>query len=140
MEYIINILNILNEYSSLLSLLFSITAIGIAIYSSKQTSKDAVRQIESIKQLSKLQIETKIKQVEIEIQRNRLLAQQAQEEWNGIQEIRNSQLSYQAGFCNEMLRRNKEQKPQKDIIFYKSYVKTLDNLLLNLIDLKKKLD
>lgn len=140
MEYIINILNILNEYSSLLSLLFSIIAIGIAIYSSKQTSKDAARQIESIKQLSKLQIETKIKQVEIEIQRNRLLAQQAQEEWKGIQEIRNSQLSYQADFCNEMLRKNKEQKPQKDIIFYKSYVKTLDDLLLNLIDLKKKLN
>jgi len=134
------IINILNGYSSLLSLLFSFVAIIIAIYSSKQTSKDATRQIESIKHLSKLQVETTIKQIETEIQKNRLLAQRAQEEWDSIQEINNSSLSHQTEWRNGMLSRNKEQKPQQDINFYRSSIKNLNTIRLNLEELKKKLN
>lgn len=43
---------------SILNMMLSVTAIWIAIKSSRSTSKDATRQIESIKQLSKIQIET----------------------------------------------------------------------------------
>lgn len=135
-----SLINILNEYSSLLSLLFSIIAVVIAIYSSKQTSKDATRQIESIKQLSKMQLETTIKQVEIEMQKNILLARQAQEEWESIQEINNSGLAYQVEWRNEMLRQHKERKPQKDINFYSSYIKNLESIRFNLAELKKKLN
>lgn len=135
-----SIINILNEYSSLLSLLFSIIAVVIAIYSSKQTSQDATRQIESIKQLSKMQLETTIKQVEIEMQKNILLARQAQEEWESIQEINNSGLAYQVEWRNEMLRQHKERKPQKDINFYSSYIKNLESIRFNLAELKKKLN
>ena len=135
-----NLINILNEYSPLLSLLFSIIAIVIAIYSSWQTSKDATRQIESIKQLSKMQLETTIKQVEIEMQKNILLARQAQEEWESIQEINNSGLAYQVEWRNEMLRQHKERKPQKDINFYNSCMKNLESIRFNLTELKKKLN
>ena len=135
-----NLINILNENSSLLSLLLSFIAILIAIYSSRQTSKDATRQIESIKQLSKLQIETTIKQVEIEIQKNILLARQSQEEWESIQEINNSGLAFQAQWHSEMLRQHKERKPQKDINFYSSYIKDLESVRFNLTELKKKLN
>lgn len=135
-----NLINILNENSSLLSLLLSVIAILIAIYSSRQTSKDVTRQIESIKQLSKLQIETTIKQVEIEIQKNILLARQSQEEWESIQEINNSGLAHQVEWRNEMLRQHKERKPQKDINFYSSYIKDLESVRFNLTELKKKLN
>lgn len=135
-----NLINILNEYSSLLSLLFSIIAILIAIYSSRQTSKNATRQIESIKQLSKMQLEMTIKQVEIEMQKNILLARQAQEEWESIQKINNSGLAHQVEWRNEMLRQHKERKPQKDINFYSFYIKDLESIRFNLTKLKKKLN
>ncbi len=135
-----NLINILNEYSSLLSLLFSIIAILIAIYSSRQTSKDATRQIESIKQLSKMQLEMTIKQVEIEMQKNILLARQAQEEWESIQEINNSGMAHIVQWRNEILRQHKERKPQKDCTFYRSYIKDLENIHFNLTELKKKLN
>lgn len=58
-----------NIIFSILNMMLSVTAIWIAIKSSRSTSKDATKQIESIKQLSKIQIETSIKQMEVEIQR-----------------------------------------------------------------------
>ena len=125
---------------NLINILLSVVAIAIAIYSSKQTSKDATRQIESIKQLSKLQLEIAIKQVEIEIQKNRLLAQQAQEEWKDIQDVNNSGLSHQIEWRNEMLREKKERKPQRDFHLYSLYIKNLDEICSDLTLLKKKLN
>ena len=125
---------------NLINILLSVVAIAIAIYSSKQTSKDATRQIESIKQLSKLQLEIAIKQVEIEIQKNRLLAQQAQEEWKDIQDVNNSRLSHQIEWRNEMLREKKERKPQRDFHLYSLYIKNLDEICSDLTLLKKKLN
>ena len=54
---------------SILNLLLSITAIWIAITSSRKTAKDTTKQIESIKQLSRIQIETSIKQLDTEIRK-----------------------------------------------------------------------
>lgn len=107
---------------SILNIVLSVTAIGIAIKSSRNTSKDASKQIESIKELAKIQIETSIKQIEVEIKKNILLAQQAKEELNKIQEISNSPLAYQVEWRNEMFRKNKEEKPQNNLHFYNSYI------------------
>lgn len=98
---------------SILNMMLSVTAIWIAIKSSRSTSKDATRQIESIKQLSKIQIETSIKQMEVEIQKNLLLAQQAQEELDKINRINSSPLAGQIDWKREMLRKNMEEKPKK---------------------------
>ena len=57
------------ELSECLNILLSVVAIIIAIWSSHSTSKKANEQIAELKQLSKLQIETFIKQVEVEIQK-----------------------------------------------------------------------
>ena len=100
---------------SILNMMLSVTAIWIAIKSSRSTSKDATRQIESIKQLSKIQIETSIKQMEVEIQKNLLLAKQAQEELDKINSINSSPLAGQIDWRREMLRRNTEEKPKKDL-------------------------
>ncbi len=124
---------------SILNIVLSVTAIGIAIKSSRNTSKDASKQIESIKELAKIQIETSIKQIEVEIKKNILLAQQAKEELNKIQEISNSPLAYQVEWRNEMLRKNKEEKPQNNLHFYNSYITNLNSIYERLNKIKESL-
>lgn len=124
---------------SILNMMLSVTAIWIAIKSSRSTSKDATRQIESIKQLSKIQIETSIKQMEVEIQKNLLLAKQAQEELDKINSINSSPLAGQIDWKREMLRRNTEEKPKKDSDFYRSYTNDLKEIYHSLTKLKKEL-
>ena len=51
------------------SIILPVIAIVIAICSSRQTSKDATRQIESVKRLAEIQIETTLRQIEVEIQK-----------------------------------------------------------------------
>lgn len=125
---------------SVLNMMLSVTAIWIAIKSSRDTSKDATKQIESIKELAKIQIETSIKQMEVEIKRNILLAQQAKEELNKMQEINNSPLAYQVEYRNEMLRRHKEEKPKSDLQFYNSYISSLNSIYEGLNKIKESLN
>lgn len=125
---------------SVLNMMLSVTAIWIAIKSSRSTSKDATRQIESIKGLAKIQIETSIKQMEVEIKRNILLAQQAKGELNKMQEINNSPLAYQTDWKNEMLRRHKEEKPKSDLQFYNSYINSLNSIYEGLNKIKESLN
>lgn len=125
---------------SILNTVLSVTAIWIAIKSSRDTSKDATKQIESIKELAKIQIETSIKQMEVEIKRNILLAQQAKEELNKMQEINNSPLAYQVEYRNEMLRRHKEEKPKSDLQFYNSYINSLNSIYEGLNKIKESLN
>ncbi len=125
---------------SILNLLLSITAIWIAITSSRKTAKDTTKQIESIKQLSRIQIETSIKQLDTEIRKNILRAEQAKEEWNGIQAINNSGFAYQTDWRNEMMRRHQERKPGMELQFYNSYIKNLEDIRKSLTGIKNRLD
>lgn len=125
---------------SILNMVLSVTAIWIAIKSSRNTSKDATRQIESIKELAKIQIDISIKQMEVEIKKNILLAQQAKDELNKIQEISKSPLSYLGDWKNEMLRRNKEEKPKNDLHFYNSYINSLNSTYEGLNKIKESLN
>lgn len=125
---------------SILNMVLSVTAIWIAIKSSRDTFKDATKQIESIKELAKIQIETSIKQMEVEIKRNILLAQQAKRELNKMQEINNSPLAYQTDWKNEMLRRHKEEKPKSDLQFYNSYINSLNSIYEGLNKIKESLN
>lgn len=126
---------------SILNTVLSVTAIWIAIKSSRDTSKDATKQIESIKELAKIQIETSIKQMEVEIKRNILLAQQAKEELNKMEEINNSPLWNQMDWRNEMLRRHKEEeKPKNDLHFYNSYINNLNSIYEGLNKIKESLN
>lgn len=58
---------ILKHWEGLASLLLSAVSIGIAICSARSTSKDASRQIASIKRLCLSQIDAQLLQLEIEI-------------------------------------------------------------------------
>ena len=67
-----------------------------SISSAKDTAKQiaaleesTTKQIESIKELARLQMDASIKQVELEIEKNLFLAKQAQQEWVEIDQINN---------------------------------------------------
>lgn len=115
--------------------------------SAKDTAKKIValeesttKQVESIKALSKQQIEATIKQVELEIEKNMLLATQAKQEWEGIDSINNSGAAFQAQFRNMRIQQLQEQKPERDYHLYCKFIKDLETIKKGLESNKKKLD
>lgn len=127
------------HWEPLASLSLSIVAIIIAIWSSRQTSKDAARQIASIKELSKIQIETTVKQIDLEIQKNLLLAKQAQQEWNGIKNIENSDMSFQVQFREEMERKFQVEKPKRDYLLYRDFSENLKGIRKSVTAIQERL-
>lgn len=127
-----------NNWEQLLSLLFSAVAILIAIWSSRQTSKEATRQIESIKELARIQIETSIKQVELEIERNILMAKQAQQEWNGIEEISNSNMASIGEWKRLVTQQFYQEKPKRDYEQYRGFITNLQDIKKNLVTAKNE--
>ena len=122
------------------SIILPVIAIVIAICSSRQTSKDATRQIESVKRLAEIQIETTLRQIEVEIQKNRLLGQQAREEWQKIRDLKNSRLGGNEDYRNHRKREIEEERPREQMEFYNTYIQSLNEISGKLIKLKKKLN
>ena len=122
------------------SIILPVIAIVIAICSSRQTSKDATRQIESVKRLAEIQIETTLRQIEVEIQKNRFLGQQAREEWQKIRDLKNSQLGGNEDYRNHRKREIEEERPREQMEFYNTYIQSLNEISGKLIKLKKKLN
>ncbi len=128
------------EWSTVATILLSVVAIVIAIWSSHSTSKTAEKQISEIKQLSVLQIDTTIKLLEVEIQRIMVEVKRAAQESKAIDEINNSGLAHQIEWRNEMMRRHQESKPIRELKIYSECSRNLNELLENLNQLKKRLD
>ena len=128
------------EWSTITTILLSVVAIGIAIWSSNSTSKAAEKQIREIKQLSALQIDTTIKLLEVEIQRIMVEVKRSAQESRAIDEINNSGLAHQIEWRNEMMRRHQESKPIRELKIYSECSRNLNELLENLNQLKKRLD
>ena len=128
-----------------------IVPIGVAIWTVRSIAKDTAKQIaaleesttkqvESIKALSKQQIDASIKQVELEIEKNLFLATQAKQEWEGIQNINNGGLSHIAEWRNGVMKQFQEQKPERDYHLYCKFIKDLEAIKNGLLANKKKLD
>ena len=128
-----------------------IVPIGVAVWTVRSSAKDTAKQIaaleesttkqiESIKQLSKQQIDASIKMVELEIEKNLFLAKQAQQEWNGIQSIKNGGLSHISEWRNGVMKEFQENKPERDYQLYSQFVKELQVIKQNLETNKKKVD
>ena len=126
------------HWESLSSLLLSVVAIGIAIWSSRQTSKEATRQIESIKELARIQIDASIKQVELEIERNILMAKQAQQEWKGIENINNSGMAFSGEWKRLVTQQFYQEKPKRDYELYRSFISNLQAIKNNLVTAKNE--
>ena len=80
---------------------------------SQQTIDNTTKEVESIRKLAKLQIETSVNQVELEIQKYRLLAEQARQDAKGIDDINNSGLASVVDYRNAMIKKHMEEKPQR---------------------------
>ena len=141
-------MGIIVQWATILS---PIIAVAIAWWMSRSSAKDTAKQIaaleesttkqvESIKALSKQQIEATIKQVELEIEKNMLLATQAKQEWEGIDSINNSGAAFQAQFRNMRIQQLQEQKPERDYHLYCKFIKDLETIKKGLESNKKKLD
>ena len=127
------------EWSTVTTILLSVVAIIIAIWSSRSTSKAAEKQIREIKQLSALQIDTTIKQLEVEIQKIMVEVKRSAQESNEIDAINNSGLASQIDFRNLAMQRHQEGRGLRDLKIYSECSRNLNELLENLNQLKKRL-
>lgn len=141
-------MDVIVQWATILS---PIIAVLIAWWMSRNSAKDTAKQIaaleesttkqvEIIKALSKQMIEASIKQVELEIEKNLLLATQAKQEWEGIQNINNGGLSHISEWRNGVMKQFQEQKPERDYHLYSKFIKDLETIKKGLMANKKKLD
>lgn len=128
-----------------------IVPIGVAVWTVRSSAKDTAKQIaaleesttkqvESIKELARLQMDASIKQVELEIEKNLFLANQAQQEWEGIKEINNSGMASQVQWKEIRMQQFREQKPERDYHLYSQFIIDLEKIKKELLASKKKLN
>ena len=127
-----------NEWCTITTIILSVVAIIIAIWSSRSTSKSAEKQIREIKNLSALQIDTSIKQLEVEIQKAMANVELAKRESKEIDEINNGGLSYMKEWRDEMMRRHQNSKSQRELQSYNEYSRNLNEIRKELLKLKKR--
>ena len=128
----------------------SIITIVIAVISIRSSAKDTAKQIaaleesttkqvESIKALSKQMVEASIKQVELEIEKNLLLAKQAKKEWEGIKDIKENGLP-QLEWRKMVMQDFRDNKPERDYNLYCKFIKQLEVIKKGLEANKMKLN
>ena len=128
-----------------------IVPIGVAIWTVRNSAKDTAKQIaaleksttkqiESIKELARLQMDASIKQVELEIEKNLFLANQAQQEMEGIHNINQSSMAHISAWKDGVTRQWYENKPERDYHLYNKFIKDLKDIRKGLESNKKKLN
>lgn len=141
-------MDVIVQWATILS---PIIAVLIAWWMSRSSAKDTAKQIaaleesttkqiESIKELARLQMDASIKQVELEIEKNLLLATQAKQEWEGIQNINSSGLSHICEWKDSVMKQFQEQKPERDYHLYSKFIKDLKDIRKGLEESKKNLN
>ena len=140
-------MNVIVQWATILS---PIIAVFIAWWMSRSSAKDTAKQIaaleesttkqiESIKELARLQMDASIKQVELEIEKNLFLANQAQQEWEEIDKINNSGFVSQVQWKEIRMQQLREQKPERDYHLYSKFIKDLKTIKKGLEVSKKNL-
>ena len=128
-----------------------IVPIGVAIWTVRSSAKDTAKQIaaleesttkqvESIKELARLQMDASIKQVELEIEKNLFLANQAQQEMEGIRNINQSGMAHISVWKDGVTRQWYENKPERDYHLYNKFINDLKDIRKGLESNKKKLN
>lgn len=82
--------------------------------------------------------EATIKQVELEIERTRMLADQAKQEWEGVQRIKNGGLSHLVEWKDSMMKQYQESKPERDFHIYANHIDDLNEIKRELMPNKKE--
>ena len=141
-------MNVIVQWATILS---PIVAVFIAWWMSKSSAKDTAKQIaaleesttkqvESIKELARLQMDASIKQVELEIEKNLFLANQAQQEMEGIRNINQSGMAHISAWKDGVTRQWYENKPERDYHLYNKFIGDLKTIKRGLEVSKKKLN
>ena len=128
-----------DEWCTITTIFLSVVAIVIAIWSSWSTSKAAEKQIREIKNLSALQIDVTIKQIEAEIQKMMAEVKKAGKESQEIADIYRGGEHLGSNYRNEMMRKHQESKPLRDLQIYSECSHNLNEILKGLKVLKKRL-
>lgn len=128
-----------DEWCTITTIFLSVVAIVIAIWSSRSTSKAAEKQIREIKNLSALQIDVTIKQIEAEIQKMMAEVKKAGKESQEIADIYRGGEHLGSNYRNEMMRKHQESKPLRDLQIYSECSHNLNEILKGLKVLKKRL-
>jgi ABC-type bacteriocin/lantibiotic exporter with double-glycine peptidase domain len=102
--------------------------------------ESTTKQVESIKELARLQMDASIKQVELEIEKNLFLANQAQQEMEGIRNINQSGMAHISAWKEGVTRQWDENKPERDYHLYNKFINDLKVLRQGLESNKKKLN
>lgn len=118
-------------------IILSVVSIGIAIYSSWQTSKDAAKQISAIKDLCALQIDASIKYLAVELDKAQLKVKQGKAEKEYLDEAYNGSMSFFGLAREESLKHFPAYKSKMDYKFYCDYEKQLKNIQSSLEKLKQ---
>ena len=122
------------EWATLLS---PIIAVLVAVWVVVSSKKDTDKEIESIKALSKLQIEILATQIEMETIKNKIIAQQANQESAELSRIMD---------CNQIdireiaIRDYEARKPERNRKYVNAYLQELNRLNEKLGQIKKKID
>lgn len=127
------------EWTTIATIVLSVVAIIIAIWSSRSTSRDANKQIAEIKQLSKLQIDTTIKQLEVEIQKMMAKVDKASIESTEISEFNRATEQLGAEYRNRMTQIYQVNEALRDVQVYNQCLLSLRMILKDLRVLKQKL-
>ena len=96
---------------------------------------NTLKEVESIRKLAKLQIEASVNQVELEIQKYNLLAEQARQEAKGIDAINNSGLAYSEEYRNSMIKKHMAEKYQREFQLYEEFIQRLDVIRKHLMEI-----
>lgn len=118
-------------------IILSVVSIGIAIYSSWQTSKDAAKQIGAIKDLCALQIDASIKHLAVELDKANLKVKQGKAEKEYLDEAYNGSMSFFGPMREESLKHFPAYKSKMDYQFFCDYENQLKNIQSSLEKLKQ---
>lgn len=137
MEYIV-------QWATILS---PIIAVGLAWWAVRSSSKDtdkkiaaikerSEREINQLKELAQLEVEALTLKLDMELIQRQLIAQQAEEERKGMEQIMNiPHLTFQ-----ELGKRDFESKqPERNLKYTKAFIQELEKLSERLNALKKQL-
>ena len=115
----------METYVQWATILSPVVAVLIAAWMARKSAKDTAKQVESIRALSKQLVESSIKMVDLEIEKNLFLAKQAKQEMEGINDINHSNISYFPDWKDKVMSSFQENKPERDYHNYSQFIKVL---------------
>lgn len=129
------------------TILSPIIAVGLAWWAVRSSSKDTDKKIAAIKEsserginqlkeLAQLEVEALTLKLDMELIQRQLMAQQADEERKGMQQIMSSS---QETFQNMRLREFESKQPERNLKYTKAFIQELEKLSERLNELKKQL-